>query len=423
MWVIDFGGGRVSAATEWLARALWVITVGLVAVGLVLLVLTPTEFRTYIAGPNPVTFALIAVTTGSVGAVVAARRPANPIGWLLAVCGVALALGGSGQVYAIYGLFASPGSLPAPEFAAWCFAWASVGLFLQLGLVPLLFPTGRPPSRRWHPVLWLTGVLLTASTFAEAFAPRTITLGDERFTVGNPLQLAGAANGLLRQLHESVLALLISVAIIGASSLVARFVRASAQERQQIKWVAYATALGAAGFPLAFVLGLWTLGIAVFLGGLVGITVAVGIAILRYRLYDIDIIINRTVVYGALTAGLAGIYAGLTTMLQRLSIAMTGQTSDAVLIVSALAAGVAFTPMKNSLQATVDRHFKAPPSTLAAARASEPSPPDLAAEVAQLRADLASHLAAHEEHGSYSTPSSQGRRPASRSRRRPDTFS
>jgi len=241
-----------------------------------------------------------------VGALVAARQPRNSIGWLLLAVAVCMTVRLVGESYAIYALITAPGSLPGGLYGAWVlWSWFGVVAILAIFL-PLYFPTGRLLSPRWRPVLWLGIAFLSSAVVSNALQP-----GPTEWLAGvrparNPVVYLPAAKPLLDVIGVAGLCLLPGVG--GAiAALVVRFRRSRGIERQQLKWFIYAAALA----PLPFLVyevvpGAFELLLAVTLPL---VPISVGIAILRYRLYEIDRIINRTLVYGLLTAVLGLCYA------------------------------------------------------------------------------------------------------------------
>ena len=272
------------------------------------------------------------------GGLIASRRPENPYGWLWLGFGLGLAFQLLGESYAAYALGVEPGSLPAPRTISRLLALGGV---LALALAPfllLLFPTGRLPSRRWRPLAWIT-----AASGTGLFA--LILLFDSPEQVG----------GVITAVTWVVVSALFAGIGLSALSLVIRYRRASGVERQQLKWFALAAVLVASSF-VGQLLGeaLWNLLDAATTTALY---VAVGVAILRHRLYDIDIIINRALVYVSLTALLALVYIGSVVGLQSLLRVLTGQEYTLAIVASTLAIAALFNPLRRRLQALVDRRF------------------------------------------------------------------
>ena len=272
------------------------------------------------------------------GGLIASRRPENPYGWLWLGFGLGLAFQLLGESYAAYALGVEPGSLPAPRTISRLLALGGV---LALALAPfllLLFPTGRLPSRRWRPLAWITAASGTGLC-------ALILLFDSPEQVG----------GVITAVTWVVVSALFAGIGISALSLVIRYRRASGVERQQLKWFALAAVLVASSF-VGQLLGeaLWNLLDAATTTALY---VAVGVAILRHRLYDIDIIINRALVYVSLTALLALVYIGSVVGLQSLLRVLTGQEYTLAIVASTLAIAALFNPLRRRLQALVDRRF------------------------------------------------------------------
>jgi hypothetical protein len=228
----------------------------------------------------------------------------------------------------------------------------------------LLFPDGRLLSRRWRPLVWLN-LLAILLLFAWNFEPGPIEATFGHLKVANPFGVAGA-DAMLNTLGTIGLFLVLAATIAGAISLVVRFRRSRGDERQQIKWFVFAGAIFCAVFAVAPVL--WTLPLSpatewiwptLFLLGLSTIPVATGIAILKYRLYEIDLIVNRTLVYGALTAMLAVVYFGGVAATQAIFRTLTGQEEQPQLtvVVSTLLIAALFNPLRSRIQSFIDRRF------------------------------------------------------------------
>jgi hypothetical protein len=303
-----------------------------------------------------------------VGALIASRRPENSIGWICLVAGLFWTLIALDDQYTAYGL-ATTGVVPFPAAVAALSQWLwvpPVGL-LSIYLI-LFFPDGRLPSRRWRPLAWFSGAVMALVSLAIALAPGPLPdLGGVR----NPFGLEGYP--WIADATNVIPALLPLCTLASALSLVLRYRRSGSEQREQIKWIAFAgsfvglmslitvvsTLIFAPEFPDSTgTQPLW-LGVLqdVELLSFAGIPVAVGIAVLRYRLYDIDVIINRTLVYGSLTATLIALYFGGIVVLQRVFVLLTGQQSTLAVVASTLLIAALFNPLRRRIQSFIDRRF------------------------------------------------------------------
>ncbi len=299
-----------------------------------------------------------------VGALIASRRPENPIGWICLAVGTIWMLGEVAMAYGVYGLLARPGSVPFPAEVGslgdglWAPALGLLGTYLIL-----LFPDGRLPSRRWRPVAWLSGAVIVLASAGVALFPEPLPqLGG----IQNPFGLYGYPEVAYAMFN--VLLLLPLCILASAASLIVRFRRSGSEVREQIKWIAFAASLlglvllvevvsalivapdnfgtgGTQPFWLKLLQDAVTLSYA-------GIPVAVGFAVLKHRLYDIDIVINRTLVYGALTASVVAIYVLVVGYLGALF--RTGGNLPISLVATGLVA-VLFAPLRDRLQRGVNR--------------------------------------------------------------------
>jgi hypothetical protein len=283
-----------------------------------------------------------------VGCLILARRPGNTIGWIFTAVGLLTMTAGLAEAYARYAN-AHLGSLPGPLVAIWVLDWIWNPTILLALLFPLLlFPTGRSLSPRWRPVTWLAVGLTAAYTVLGALGP-TLQLLNGR-TVANPIGVssidldAGPVSAVLN-------GLLLFVFVASISSLIVRFRCSQGVERQQLKWFTYAGALVLLAPFTNSLLG----NISYVL--VIALPVAVGIAILRYRLYDIDRLINRTLVYGLLTALLAGVYGGVVLVLGQLFGGIGRDPPSWAVASATLAAAALFQPARRRIQALVDRRF------------------------------------------------------------------
>src|SRR5215217_2319760 len=349
-----------SRAAAWLAWSVCAVSLLLIAFTLVLIVLgwsTPLP-----KGWSPWRDQALTLVAGVgapiLGGLIASRRPENPYGWLWLGLGLSFALLGLAEPYAAYALVAEPGSLPAPRIVNNVLALGWGTAITLLPFVLLLFPTGHLPSRRWRFLAW--GVLAAGGAM--------LTLGSlssysGQGPVKNPLVVGGAVGEAISVVVLGAILIVFSSVILSALSLVVRYHRASGVERQQLKWFALAAVLVgglivADQLSLDLLLGgaLWNLlDVATF----AGLYVAVGIAILRYRLYDIDVIINRTLVYGSLTAMLALVYFGGVTATQAVLQTLTGREKlpQLAIVVSTLLIAALFTPFRHRIQSFIDRRF------------------------------------------------------------------
>jgi len=286
-----------------------------------------------------------AVAFAIAGVLVTGRQRRNPIGWILCVVGLGLALNLFSVEYATYALLTEPGSLPGGEAMLWMGEWIWVPTLLVGTFLLLLFPDGRPPSRRWRPVAWLAGVGIIGVGFHQAFSPGKV----EEFRRDNPLGLEGIGGDVASALGASFFLVIVAV-LASVASLVVRMRRARGDERQQLKWLASGAVVFFIGFnlPVPSLLGTFV--------GQVAVAGAVGVAILKYRLYDIDVVINRTLVYGALTATLAGAYLGSVLVLQ-LALSAITEGSSLAIAGSTLAVAALFRPARARIQGGVDHRF------------------------------------------------------------------
>ncbi len=302
-----------------------------------------------------------------VGALIASKRPENAVGWLCLAVGLLWTLIGAFEYYAYYGA-ATPGSVPFPVAMAGISDWMWVPAMGLLGTyVLLLFPDGRLPSRRWRPLAWLSGAVILLLSVGVMLAPgRLGNLAGVRkpFGIEGAEWLAAGAYVLLPLLPLCML--------VSALSLVLRYRRSGGEERQQIKWMAFAASVVVVLYAIAMIAtfffpeeswttagSVWWLNLLTYavLSSFALVPIAVGIAVLKYRLYDIDFLINRALVYSTLTATLVALYLGGVVLLQRLFVLLTGQESTLAVVASTLAIAALFGPLRRRVQALVDRRF------------------------------------------------------------------
>ena len=291
-----------------------------------------------------------------VGAVIVAHRPGNAIGWLFSAIGLLTATGALALDYAQYAYITRPGSLPGAILAAWYQWWWLPMFALVLVFTPLLFPTGRLLSARWRPVA-VAAAVATALTAVEGAVQPTLKLQNEDYSVPNPIGLTGVPDRVAGLLDAVLFDLLAVCAVAAVVSVVLRFRRSRGVERQQLKWFTYAAVLAILFQAVPAPLGQGAV-YDVLLGLTIAfIPVASGIAILRYRLYDIDRLINRTLVYGLLTATLGLGYAAAVLVLGQLFGGIRGKPPGWAVAGATLAVAALFQPARRRIQAAADRRF------------------------------------------------------------------
>ncbi len=305
-------------------------------------------------------FGLALLAYPVVGALVVSRRPENSVGWMFCVVGIFGALQAVSREYATYVTLTRSDPLSMAAYAAWLENWAWIPpSFLVLAGLPLLFPHGRLPSRRWRPVIWLSAAAMVALVINKAFMPGPF---DNYPSLRNPFGAEGAER-LLRPLFHwgNLLLLVVTLAAVAAVLVRLRYARGS--ERLQLKWFIYAVvAMVAVMTTSVIAAGLLRkepvdVAYVPMIASMAALPVATGIAILKYRLYDIDILVNRTLVYGTLTVALAAVYIGGVVSLQALFRALTDQGSQLAIVASTLAIAALFNPLRRRIQSFIDRRF------------------------------------------------------------------
>jgi len=343
----------------WLAWSLVTLSVVLFVGGIALDQMTRSSApqRSYY-GPVDAFFNLATVLTFSVvGAIIASRQPRNSIGWLFCGVGLVMAINSLAGGYAEYRLSGGSSLGSLAETAAWFASWSwSILVYVPTSFLLLLFPDGRLPSPRWRPVAWCAALGLIG--FVAGIALQPGPLGDFP-KITNPY---GVHSLILDTVAVTGVILASASMVASAVSLIVRMRRAGRAQRQQIKWLAYGGALVVgAVFVSGVISTIWSpdVGIALTSFGLLGLPIFTGVAIARYRLYDIDLVINRTLVYGALTAALVAVYFGGVATLQALMRALTGQEQQPQLaiVVSTLVIAALFNPLRGRIQGFIDRRF------------------------------------------------------------------
>ena len=336
-------GGASQRLPTGLAWALCALTLVLTALNFLLIALNVSlGAPAYAFWPE---LTSLAVGYSVIGAIIASRLPNHPIGWICCAIGLIAAVDHFAGEYAVYTLLGLPHTLPGGRAMLWLQGWfwmLFVGLIVFL---LLLFPTGRLPSSRWRPFAWASGAVIAAGViWSSAISP------DVGFNAPpSPVQLS-----------------VVLLGGIAAASVVVGRRAARGVERQQIKWLLYvgplffiadALHIGFYYFWLAEESwGLWASYLLVIVGGL-SVPSAIGVAILRYRLYEIDLIVNRTLVYGSLSAMLVALYFVGIVVLQRIFVTLTGQQSTLAVVASTLAIAALFVPLRRRVQGLVDRRF------------------------------------------------------------------
>jgi hypothetical protein len=351
----------------WLAWSVWLLCVVLISFALLFYFLSSPTPETH---PPPALTAFLralSLAFPTVGALVASRRPENPIGWIFCGTGLLYGVQAFASGYADYALLGYTGSLPGGDLMDWISRWIGVPVLPLAGvLLVLLFPNGKLLSRKWQPVVWMAACGSAMLALGAALDPGSLFFQP---TFDNPLGFGGDigklgpsesidAGGVVEILVRVGFFFVLVSWLFAVAAMITRMDQARGAERQQLKWFVYTVVVLVVGF-LAALLGFgqhsvaWNLGIAAFNF----LPIAAGIAILRYRLYDIDVVINRTLVYGVLTAALALVYVGSIVLLQGLFRALTGETSQLAVVASTLAIAALFVPLRRRVQAFIDRRF------------------------------------------------------------------
>ena len=349
-------GGVGTRGVAWLARWLWALTIALVGGALFLVVVSRSEAPLYDYWIS----SLISPTFATLGLLIVSRRQENVIGWIFLALSVAGGLQMFSGQYATLALFSGDARLPGGAVAAWLSNLMQTSFVYSILFLVLLFPSGKLLSLRWRVVAWTGGFAIAASVVSLALLPGPLeSFPSVRNPFGGPafLDWIYAVGGLIS----------LACLVAAIASLILRFRRSRAQERMQLKWFVYAAALGFIAVLMVTLFDLpavneqtdavvetivWTL-------APLSLPFSAGIAILRYRLYDIDILINRTLVYGSLSALLALVYIGGVATTQAIFRGLTGQQEQPQLaiVVSTLVIAALFTPLRRRIQRFIDRRF------------------------------------------------------------------
>jgi hypothetical protein len=342
--------------TTWLAFGPWLLLIGLV-VGIGVMKAVGWHGSNNTSATGLVALFVAFFSFGTMGALVATYVSRNPLGWLFLAIALGAAWSGFAENLAYHGLVDDPGSIPGAIVLAWTYAWTWYPTVALIGFVLLLFPTGMPPAGRfWRVVAWGLGATLVTVTLLYMLYPGPLD-GEGSKLPDNPV----GVDAVGRFLNESrgtaivsgtVLALLTAAAV----SVVWRFWRSRGDERQQMKWMTAAAVFLAAGTILPGLVGIDDTGDVFFSISVVQLPIALGIAMFKYRLYDIDRLIKKTLVYGAVTVLLGGAYVGLVLVGQALSSSFAGGSNLAIAL-STLVVAVLFLPVRRRIQRFVDRRF------------------------------------------------------------------
>jgi hypothetical protein len=342
----------------WFAWSLWALCVALFALTMAFVLLSsppPIDDPIRFSDPLIVLFRSMALTFLTVGAFVASRRPGNPIGWILCGTGFLTSVRTFAEAYADFGVWGRPGLLPGVEYMAWLASWMGVPVvFSGAALLLLVFPDGRLLDRAWWAVVWMAlgGAALVAPSMALDPYP-TLNL----HPIPNPFAFEGSVyDDIIGPLGSLGITLLIVSLVCAGVSILVRVDKGSRVERQQIKWLAYSFALMIVGIAFLGV-GFWAM--LLIVAAFNFFPIAVGIAVLRYRLFDIDVIINRTLVYGGLTATLGLVYFGGVTLSEMIFRAFTSREEQPQLaiVITTLIIAALFTPVRRRIQGFIDRSF------------------------------------------------------------------
>jgi hypothetical protein len=352
---------------NWIAWSLWALCLPFAAFGGGVLGFLSASARIFPSLVMIVLLASLALTFATVGAFVASRRPENPIGWIFCTGGLVLSGVLSATNYVEYAQSAGSGQLPAVGYAVWVATWGLIPTLLLIAtMLFLLFPDGKLQSPEWRFVAWTAVIASVMVALGEGFGRENT--GTDYGSVANPFAVGGAVGNFLDMLAGFGNSFLILSFLASVAAPLVRLSRASGQERQQIKWFAYATALMVGGFVVALLLGsgysqpselMWDLGWLMGIVGFAFLPIATAIAILKYRLYEIDRIINRTLVYGSLTAILAGVYFVGVTATQAILQTLTGQEElpQLAIVASTLVIAALFSPLRRRIQGFIDKRF------------------------------------------------------------------
>jgi len=348
-------------AAAWLAWSLVTISVALLLGGIALDLVTRSTVPELPFGGETEDGSLVAdlvtlLTFSAVGAIIASRHPRNTIGWLFCSVGVTIGLNSFAGDYAEYWLAGGTSMKSVAETAAWFSSWAWILLtYVPTTFVLLLFPDGRLPSPRWRLVAW--GAALGIAGCIVGYALEAGPLEDFP-QIANPYGVDGPVVGMVGVAGSIVAA---GALVASAVSLIVRMRHARSEQRQQIKWLAYGGTVVVGTICVGGLINLWNVPVSIVVSNvaLLGLPVFTGIAIVKHHLYDIDLLINRTLVYGSLTTMLVAVYVGGIVLSQRVFVGLTGheELPQLAIVASTLLIAALFAPLRRRIQATIDRRF------------------------------------------------------------------
>jgi signal transduction histidine kinase len=299
----------------------------------------------------------VPLTFAAMGALVASRQHNNAVGWIFLAAGLSWALGATAQQYAIRTAFVAPGSLPGAVVAAWLGSWAFLPVLPLLGIfLPLLFPHGTLPSKRWRIFAFVIGVVAVAAIVVDAYPPTNLTI-DSGGELQNATLLASGQNGQVANIAGFLQLILAAAALVAIVGMILRYRRATAEVRHQLKWFLFSGAILVAAVITTTFASTSTgssFSAAFFVVAALGLPVATGVAILKYRLYDIDVVISRTLVYASLAALITAIYVGIAVGIGSL-VGSGGKPNLGLSILATGIVAVGFQPVRERLQRIANR--------------------------------------------------------------------
>jgi hypothetical protein len=345
----------------WLAWSLVVLSVALLAAGIAfsraVSSTTPDLPFGGETGDSSVVANLVTLLTFSVvGAIIASRHPRNTIGWLFCGVGVTIGLNSFAGDYTEYWLAGGTSMKIFAETAAWFSSWAWILLtYVPISFVLLLFPDGRLPSPRWRPLAWCAGLGIAGNVAGYALEAGPL---EDFPQIANPYGVDGPIVGMVGVAGSIVAA---GSLVASAVSLIVRMRHAGSEQRQQIKWLAYGGTVMVGTIFVSGLVNLWNVPVGILVGNvaLLGLPLFTGIAIVKHHLYDIDLLINRTLVYGSLTVMLIAVYVGGIVLSQRVFVGLIGQEElpQLAIVASTLMIAALFAPLRRRIQAIIDRRF------------------------------------------------------------------